>query len=260
MTSAATMAEARTFTVSWRLAVAWLPVFLAPAGVLALVPADCPRWALMWLLAGSIYGGCKWLTLATSPANSRWRQIDYLFAWPGLDAPIFLNSSIRAPRPRPSEWILAAGNLVLGVVLLAGAARWMPPRFDLLRGWVAMAGVVFVLHFGLFQILSCMWRWGGVVAAPLMNFPVLATSVSDFWSRRWNTAFRDLTHRFLFRPLASRLGPRRSIAVGFLFSGLVHDLVISVPAGGGYGLPTAFFTFRPPPCCLNALRSGNAWG
>lgn len=77
-----------------------------------------------------------------------------------------------------------------------------------------------------------------------MNRPLTSTSLSEFWGRRWNSAFRDLTYRFLFRPSASWLGPRWGILVGFLFSGAIHDLVISVPARGGYGGPTVFFAIQ----------------
>ena len=52
---------------------------------------------------------------------------------------------------------------------------------------------------------------------------------------------RDLTLRFLFRPLSTRVGPHLALLAGFTVSGLVHELVISLPAGGGYGGPTLFF-------------------
>jgi alginate O-acetyltransferase complex protein AlgI len=77
-----------------------------------------------------------------------------------------------------------------------------------------------------------------------MNRPLASTSLSEFWGRRWNTAFRDLAHRFVFRPFTAWFGPRFGLFAGFLFSGAVHDLVISVPAKGGYGGPTAFFAIQ----------------
>jgi D-alanyl-lipoteichoic acid acyltransferase DltB (MBOAT superfamily) len=107
-----------------------------------------------------------------------------------------------------------------------------------------MLGIVLVLHFGSIHLLSCYWRSVGVDAKPLMNWPIATRSLSDFWGRRWNVAFRDLTHPFLFRPLLKRVGPRGSLVVGFLFSGVVHDVVISVPARGGYGWPTLFFAIQ----------------
>ena len=55
---------------------------------------------------------------------------------------------------------------------------------------------------------------------------------------------RDLTHRLVFRPLASRLGTKWALAISFLVSGAIHDLVISLPARGGYGGPTMFFAIQ----------------
>ena len=109
-------------------------------------------------------------------------------------------------------------------------------------------------------MLSCAWRRAGVEARPLMNRPVVSVSLGEFWGRRWNTAFRDLTHRFLFRPMTRRLGVKAGIAAGFLFSGLVHDLVISVPAGGGYGGPTLFFAAQGLGMLFERSRFGRRIG
>jgi Membrane bound O-acyl transferase family len=226
----------------------WGPLLLLPAAVTLVIPPAWPRWALMWSLAFVIYAGCKWLTWRRTPTKGvpLWRHAGYLLAWPGLDAAAFLNPHPGVPSRRPSvrEWLFAASKFALGVSLLFGVLRWIPTQFPYVAGWVGMIGIVMVLHFGTFHLLSCGWRHVGVDAKPLMHWPLAAVSVSEFWGRRWNTAFRDLTHRFLFRPLSARLGPRWAICAGFVFSGVVHDFVISVPAGGGYGGPSLFFALQ----------------
>jgi alginate O-acetyltransferase complex protein AlgI len=191
----------------------------------------------MWALAFAIYAGCKGLTWWKTPAPRApaWRQAAYLLLWPGMDAREFLDPGVRPERPAAREWIAGAVDLVAGAVLCFAVARVVVRDRPLLAGWIGMVALVLVLHFGSFALLSCAWRRAGVAARPLMDRPLLAASVGDFWGRRWNTAFRDLTHRFLFRPLARRLGPRAGIAAGFLVSGLVHDAVISLPARGGWG-------------------------
>lgn len=220
----------------WR---GWLPLLVLPMAVLA-APIEWPRWVGMWVLALALFVGCKWLTWRRTPVRApRWKQWAYWFAWPGMDAVAFFQGVAR--RPTTNEWLFAMTKITLGLVLLCGVVPRLPPALPYLVGWVGMVGLMFVLHFGLFHLLACWWQARGIDAKPLMVWPLLATSCSDFWGRRWNTAFRDLTHRFLFRPCVRRWGPCAALVLGFVGSGLVHDLVISVPAGGGYGGPTVFF-------------------
>jgi hypothetical protein len=220
----------------------WELLAVLPVVVL-LTPASWPRWAFMWLLAVAIYAGFKWLTWRRTPAPDApaWKHFGYLLAWPGMDAPAFLRQDARQARPAAEEWIVATGKLLMGVLILWVITRLIPAEFSYCRGWAGMTGIVFVLHFGLAHLLSCAWRSAGIDARPLMNWPIATPSVSDFWGRRWNLAFRDLTHRFLFQPLTPLLGPRGALFAGFVFSGVLHDLVISLAAGGGYGLPTLYF-------------------
>ena len=211
-------------------------------------PSDWPRWALMWTMAVAIYISCKWLTWQQAATRSvpSWKHAAYLLGWPGMDATGFLGERPIAAcsHCRSSEWCGAVSKLIFGVALLFAIARTIPPQYPYVAGWIGMIGIVLILHFGAFHLLSCLWRDRGLPAHPLMNQPLASTSLSEFWGRRWNTAFRDLTHRFLFRPCASWLGPRWGIVVGFLFSGAIHDLVISVPSRGGYGGPTVFFAIQ----------------
>ncbi|MBA3312817.1 MAG: membrane bound O-acyl transferase family-domain-containing protein [Planctomycetota bacterium] len=223
----------------------WIPLVTFPLAVALLSPAAWPRWALMWALAISMFAGCKWLTWRRSNATyaAFWRHAAYLIAWPGLDADAFLGEKT-TKKPSVTEWLMAAAKLAVGMAILWTAVPALDGRPGYLRGWVGMLGLAFVLHFGLFNVLSCLWRSAGVNARPIMDIPIASASVSEFWSRRWNAAFRDLTHRFLFLPLVTRIGPRTAVVATFLFSGLVHDAVISLPAGGGYGGPTAYFLIQ----------------
>jgi len=141
---------------------------------------------------------------------------------------------------RPTTAIL---KILCGVILLSIAERGLL-SLPLARGWIAMCGVVLVLHFGLFDLIASGWRSRGVPVQPLMQKPLLARSVSDFWGKCWNTAFNEAAFKLAFRPLARRFGGPAAIIGVFLLSGLVHELVISVPAGGGYGLPTAYFLLQ----------------
>jgi D-alanyl-lipoteichoic acid acyltransferase DltB (MBOAT superfamily) len=121
---------------------------------------------------------------------------------------------------------------------------------------MAMAGLIFVLHFGVFKLLSASWRAKRVDAPPLMDFPLAARSLGEFWGRRWNTGFSVPARRLLFEPMRRKAGPALALLLVFLVSGIVHELAISVPARGGYGLPTLYFLFQAAAILLERSALG----
>jgi hypothetical protein len=226
--------------------IGWLPLVVLPLGALTL-RNSLPPWAFMWILAASIYFGLKWLSwwkVQDRIAHPRWRSIAYLLAWPGMDAPSFLDRTKVALRPRLRDWCSAILETGLGAILLWVVARSVSPGQPLLRGWIGMLGLILLLHFGTFQMVALFWQSTGVQATPIMAAPLRAESLSEFWGKRWNLGFRQLSHDLIFAPLHKRSGVGVTGFLVFVVSGLIHDLVISVPARGGYGLPTAYFVIQ----------------
>jgi predicted GIY-YIG superfamily endonuclease len=210
------------------------PLIVLPAIACALI-AFLPDWQAMWLLAVSIYCGLKWLTFVSCPSARRSsisRSMGYLILWPGMNAKSFLNSRTHAAKPSPREWLLAISKLSAGLVLLFIAVPKVLDRSAFVAGWIGMIGLILVLHFGFFHVLSLAWRLGGVEAEPLMDFPIKASSLSEFWGRRWNRAFRDVAFAHIFRPLVERMGVAWATMAVFIVSGLFH---ISSPLEGWNG-------------------------
>jgi hypothetical protein len=216
----------------------------------------------MWVMAAAIFLGCKWLTWwqCKIAAIEPWRNFAYLLLWLGLDAGAFLGNS----KPRNSvtrvSWLAAFGKTLLGAVLLWGIVRTMPASSPLLAGWCGLLGLIFLLHFGAFHLLALAWQRAGVDARPLMRAPILSTSLGEFWGRRWNLAFSHLAFGVAFRPVLRRLGAAWATIVVFLASGLVHELVISVPARGGYGLPTLYFLLQAAGILIERSMVGRKLG
>jgi alginate O-acetyltransferase complex protein AlgI len=177
-----------------------------------------------------------------------------------MDAVNFLSEKNVPSKPHPAEWALAMSKTILGVALLWGFTRMVFQAHPMLAGWIGMTGVVFIFHFGLFHLLSLGWRQAGVTATPVMQNPIWACSLAEFWGRRWNTAFNELAFRFTFRPLCRWATPAIATWLVFALSGLVHELVISLPAGGGYGLPTAYFLVQGLGMAAQRTLSGRRIG
>ena len=232
-------------------AIGALAIALPLAAIVA--GAWMPAWAFMWLLAWSVFFACK---LVTCP-DAAWdghvtpgRTLAYLFAWPGMDTRFLGADAIRTGGTPVSR---GAVRIIIGATMLWGVARLVPADRELLRGWVGLVGTVLVLHFGLFDVLAWYWQRRGIDAQPLMDAPARSRSLAEFWGRRWNRGFHRLAEIFVFRRM-SAVGANGAMAVTFLASGLVHDLVVSLPARGGYGLPTLYFLIQGAGVLLERTR------
>lgn len=239
-----------------------VPLILFP--VLAIAARDrVPAWLFMWTLSFAIFAGLKWMTWYEARfrgSHSAARSLAYLVAWPGMDAESFLDADRHPPKPALREWLWAALKTALGFVLLWLLAPSIPEGQNLLRGWIGLFGLIFLLHFGSFHLIALFWQAMGIDAEPIMSKPILSKTLSEFWGKRWNLGFRQLAHEFIFRPLHRRTGVAVAGLIVFVASGLIHDLVISLPARGGYGLPTGYFILQGLGVTLERSAPGRRLG
>jgi alginate O-acetyltransferase complex protein AlgI len=197
-----------------------------------------PAWGFMWVLAYAVFLSCKWISVAPVLHRMRGRLlVMYMITDPGMDAGPYLKS--------PKRRAISKSEVVLGLVrAIVGAALAfvVAPRVSSpVSGLAALFGLVLTLHFGVLHLVSLVLQYLRRSTKPLMNHPLRSLSLTELWSQRWNTGFSDLARNLIFRPVARRAGAAVATGAVFVASGLVHDLVISLPAGGGYGLPTVYF-------------------
>jgi membrane bound O-acyltransferase family protein len=242
--------------------IGWLPLLVFPAMTIVLHQSS-PSWVFMWILSFAIFAGLKWMTWwkgRTRVAHSAGRSIAYVMAWPGMDAETFLDAGRHPAKPSAREWLWATLKTALGVALLWVVAGHIPEQLFLLQGWTGLFGLIFLLHFGSFHLIALFWQAMGIDAEPIMSKPILSKTLSEFWGKRWNLGFRQLAHDLVFRPLYKRIGVAAAGFIVFVASGLIHDLVISLPARGGYGLPTGYFILQGLGVTLERSSLGRRFG
>jgi alginate O-acetyltransferase complex protein AlgI len=134
---------------------------------------------------------------------------------------------------------------------LAGAAcialarlAWTATHSHLLATALLLPGLSLVLHFGICNVLAGSWRLAGVACDELFREPWRSQNLAEFWSRRWNLAFSQMTAIAVYRPLAPKWSRGGAVMAGFLVSGLLHEMALSVPVRGGYGLPFLYFALH----------------
>lgn len=244
----------------------WMRV-LGWAGVL--LAAACGPWAVPGEPAGNrMLLQCAWLyfamkVLVQAEARIAGRPVPhgldwaaFVLLWPGMRPWSFATRN--APARHGARWVREGLlSMLLGAALLVDAH--LLARAGVHDAWVAvvaMGGLGFVIAFGAMRVQAGLWRLAGRRVQPFFDEPLKSTSLAEFWTRRWNLAFSEMLQVAIERPVRTVLGPRRSFALAFLASGLLHDLAFSVPSGGGLGLPTLYFVLH---ALLVALEPRVPW-
>ena len=178
-----------------------------------------------------------WVLIASGVRLSFGRTLAFI-AWPGMRPSTFAAQRKRQEIRRP---VLNGIGCILAGTALFLIARAIASRSLIAAIVIVLPAMSLILHFGVFSLAVAFWRLVGFPAEDLFRQPWRSRSVGEFWSRRWNVGFSDMMSVMVHRPIAKRFGRAAALAASFIASGLLHELAISVPAGGGFGLPTIYF-------------------
>lgn len=167
----------------------------------------------------------------------------YMTAWPGLDPDRL--SQRAEPSPETGRRFAAGLTLALcGAAAIGALALWEPLIPRPILGWAGIAALLLLIHFGVSDVLTSLTWLSGRPIRPLFDLPFRSATLSDFWTRRWNRPYVDM-NRVLFLPvLSSRMRLRWAVLGVFVVSGLLHEMAISYPAGGGWGGPLLYFVLQ----------------
>ena len=173
----------------------------------------------------------------------------FAMGWAGMRAQPFETLGSRAlpdawPKIRFGLTSLTAGFAMLFLAHQVAAFDFNSDLHFLVVTALLLIAFSLILHFGLLSIAGGWWRLLGVRTYLLFKEPLKSSSLNEFWSQRWNLAFIEMTSLLIFRPFRKRGNKTTALMLAFAFSGLLHELAISVPVNGGYGLPLLYFIIQ----------------
>lgn len=142
--------------------------------------------------------------------------------------------------------IKGVSRFLVGLLLiyLSTLVEVLPNRIYFLSELLLLVGLSLILHFGILNLATAAWRLLGVDVKELFRSPYKSKSLKEFWGRRWNIAFSEMTALIAYRPLKDKISPNKAMIASFLLSGLLHEIAISFPVNSGFGLPLLYFTIH----------------
>lgn len=220
-------------------------VRFALAALILVAPVWCPtRGLLSTFFTGlSVVIACRMADLSRFRDRSRRAALILWLLCPAvrtLPSSPEARARNRKRAPRTLARALAKRGLWELIALLVAA---LPPEAD--GFWVRSASLIlyFVLNLtALADLVICIVQLLGASIDELFDWPLLARSPRDFWSRRWNRFISRFALKHVALPLSGKLHPTFVTLIVFFLSGLFHEYFAWGAAGKGT-LPLSMMTF-----------------
>jgi hypothetical protein len=200
------------------------------------------------------------VAVETYTGNSRltiWQWMAFALGWFGM-RPVLFEKLPSASLAYGKLALKGLSRIAIGFFLLclsAIAEEYPATSKFFLPQLLLLTGVSFILHFGILNLSAASWRFAGVDVHELFRSPYRSQSLKEFWGKRWNIAFSEMTALIAYRPLKAKTGVEVAVVISFLLSGLLHEIAISLPVRSGYGLPMIYFIVQAIVMQLEAKSS-----
>jgi hypothetical protein len=114
---------------------------------------------------------------------------------------------VRGPVPTVRGFLL---NAATGAALLWLVPRLLPAATTIpVRFWIGLVGISFLGLIARFDFYALIFGAMGFAVEKLWDCPIGATSLGDFWGRRWNRIVSGVLREVNFYPVARRAGAGR---------------------------------------------------
>jgi alginate O-acetyltransferase complex protein AlgI len=240
----------------WRYVLAWTVMVGGLAGVWGGRPwldATTFIWAqFVVLLVTWKFASLLCLPPGTWPRFTPLRFLAYCI-WYGMQPQQFLRGftpTLGTPVPTIRGLVL---NIAGGALLVWGVPYLLPDATPLtVRFWIAMAGFTLFL-IARFDLYGLVFRAVGIPVEKLWDCPIAATTLGEFWGRRWNRVVSGMAREIIFFPVARLTGAKVALFAVFLYSGVYHEIA-SFMTQSGYGGPTAYFLLQYVGVAIESIR------
>ncbi|XP_052151653.1 probable long-chain-alcohol O-fatty-acyltransferase 4 [Oryza glaberrima] len=148
------------------------------------------------------------------------------------------------------------------VAAIATILHLYESKIQLLHRYIRLAMYGIHIYCFLDLLLPCIAAAGsalGMELEPPFDRPYLASSLRDFWGRRWNLMVSAILRPSVYDPVRARAGKAAGVVATFLISGLMHEamvyyMTLRLPTGE----MTAFFLLHGV-CCVAEEWCARRW-